>query len=290
MFFIIKRMFEFLPVNAPEFLYTTIFKPEPLKKLVNWILLLIIPDKLLLPFNRTLFLNKKDPVVSGAISFGVYENFEISLFKKELHRGMTVVDIGANIGYYTVMAAHFVGVNGKVIAFEPDEQSGKVLEKNIIINKFNNVLYENKALSDKNGIVKLYISEENRGDNRIYDTKDGRKYVEVETITLDKYLPKETKIDLIKMDVQGAESLILSGMEQTITKSKILTIFTEFWPKAITETGKSPEEFLQKLINLGFSLHVINDTKKCLEKITNINYFAHKYKGRKYANIVCYKK
>jgi hypothetical protein len=145
-------------------------------------------------------------------------------------------------------------------------------------------------LSDKNGFVNLYVSEENRGDNRIYDTKDGRKYVKVETISLDEYLPKETKVDLIKMDVQGAESLVLSGMEQTIIRSNPLTIFTEFWPKAITETGKSPEEFLQKLINFGFSLFFINDKKKCLEKIVNINHFANKYTGREYANIICYKK
>lgn len=287
---LIKKIFKFLPGNVPEYLYTTIFKPKPIKKVVNRILLSIIPDKITLPFGRVLFLNKKDPVVSGALALGVYENFEAILFEKEIRQGMTVLDMGANLGYYTVMFAHLVGPNGKVIAFEPDSQSLEVLKKNIEINEFNNVSYVEKALSDHTGFVKLYISVENRGDNRIYDTKEGRDWVEVEMVSLDDYLSKDMKIDLIKMDVQGAEALILSGMEQTIKRLCPLTIFTEFWPKAITETGKSPEGFLQKLIDLGFSLYLINDKKKCIEEITDIKEFTNNYKGREFANLICYKK
>ncbi len=289
MLIIINKIFEFLPYSAPEFLYTMILKSKLFQKMVNYLLLSIIPEKLSLSFGRILFLNKKDPVISSALSLNVYENFETTLFQKELHNGMTVVDIGANIGYYTVMAAHFVGPSGKVIAFEPDEQSGEILKKNIVVNKFNNVSYVNKALSDKKGFTRLYVSDENRGDNRIYNPKDGRKYVEVEIITLDEYLPKETKVDLIKIDVQGAEFLVLLGMEQTITKSKTLIIFTEFWPQAIIEIGKSPEEFLKKLIGFGFSLYNINNRKKCLEHIVDIKKFTYKYSGREYTNIICYK-
>lgn len=290
MLHLIKKIFEFLPGKVPEYLYTTVFKPKPIKKIINRILLSIIPDKITLPFGRVLFLNKKDPVVSGALALGVYENFEAILFQKEIQQGMTVLDMGANLGYYTVMFAHLVGPSGKVIAFEPDPQSGVVLKKNILANEFHNVSFVEKALSDHTGFIKLYVSIENRGDNRIYDTKDGRESIEVEMVSLDDYLPKDTKIDLIKMDVQGAESLILSGMEKTIKRSSPLIIFTEFWPKAIIETGKSPENFLQKLIDLGFTLHFINDNKKCIEKIINIKNFTSKYKGREFANLLCYKK
>lgn len=286
---VIKKIFKFLPGNVPEFLYTTIFKPKPIKKVVNWILLFIIPDKILLSFGLMLFLNKKDPVVSGAIALGVYENFETVLLQKEIHEGMTVIDMGANIGYYTVMFAHLVGPSGKVIAFEPDEQNGEVLKKNIIANKFRNVSYVNKALSDRTGFVKLYISEENRGDNRIYDTKEGREWIEVEMISLDDYLPKETKVDLIKIDVQGVEALILNGMEKSISRSDKMIIFTEFWPDGIRKTGESPEEFLKKLVGFGFSLYNINTKEKKLEEIGGINQFVKRYYNREYTNIVCYK-
>lgn len=286
---VIKKIFKFLPENVPEFLYTIIFKSKPIKKVVNWILLFIIPDKILLSFGRVLFLNKKDPVVSGAIALDVYENFETVLLQKEIQEGMTVIDIGANLGYYTVMLAHLVGPSGKVIAFEPDEQSGEILKKNIIANKFRNVSYVDKALSNRTGIVKLYVSTENRGDNRIYDTKEGRESIEVKMISLDDYLPEDVTVDLIKMDVQGAEALILQGMEKTIKRTRSLTIFTEFWPKAITETGKSPEGFLQKLIDLGFSLYNINTKENKLEEIGEINQFVERYHNREYTNILCYK-
>lgn len=289
MLYLIKKIFKFLPGNVPEFLYTTIFKAKPIKKVVNCILLFIIPDKILLSFGLVLFLNKKDPVVSGALALGVYENFETFLIEKEIHEGMMVIDIGANIGYYTVLFAHLVGSNGKVIAFEPDKQSGEVLKKNITANKFRNVLYVDKALSDRKGLVKLYISEENRGDNRIYDTKEGRDWVEVEMISLDDYLPKEKKVDIIKMDVQGAEALILKGMEKIISYSDKMIIFTEFWPDGIRKTGESPEEFLKKLVGFGFSLYNINTKENKLEKIGEINQFAKRYYNSKYTNIVCYK-
>ncbi len=287
---LIKKIFEFLPSNAPEFIYTTIFKPKPIQSLVNWVILKIIPESILLPTGRILFFNKKDPVVSGALALGVYEGFETSLFQAELKAGMTVVDIGANIGYYTVIAANAVGQTGKVIAFEPDKQSADILQKNIKTNKFNNISFINKAVSNTIGLLHLYVSNKNRGDNRIYDPGDGRQYVEVEVTTLDHTISPETRIDIIKMDIQGAEALALDGMEESIKRSKKITFFTEFWPESIKNTGRSPEEFLKKLISLGFTLYYINDEQKQLEEINDINKFANRFKGREYANLACYKK
>ncbi len=285
----LKKTFSLFPDDTPEFIYTTIFKPKLLKKTVNRILLKIIPEKLLLKSGSVLYLNSKDPVVSSALALGIYENYETEIFKNTLKKGMTLVDIGANIGYYTVLAADIIGETGKIISFEPDEQSMDIFKKNIISNKFKNVSYVEKALSDKKGTILFYPSDENRGDNRIYDPGDGRKYVEVETITLDEYLPQDTKVDIIKMDIQGGEYLALVGMEKTILRSESLTIFAEFWPKGIMETGKSPEEFLKKLKGYGFSLYNIKSRERKIEKIEDIEQFTKKYQGREYTNIIGYK-
>ncbi len=286
---LIKKIFEILPSNAPEFIYTTIFKPKPILNLVNWIILKIIPENIVLPSGRVLFLNKKDPVISCALALGVYEKFETILFQKEVRIGMTVVDIGANIGYYTIIAGDLVGPKGKVFCFEPDSESVEILRKNIEVNKFKNVECINKALSNKEGSIGFFSSIKNRADNRIYDPGDGRIYTEVETTTLDSNIPKDIKIDLIKMDIQGAEALAISGMEESIKRIGKTTLITEFWPDSVRKIGKSPEEFLEKLISLGFDLYNINGKKKRLEKITDTAQFTKKYRGREFANIIGYK-
>jgi len=286
----LKKIFRLLPSQTPEFIYTKILKPKPLLKMANWLILRIIPENITLPSGRILFFNKKDPVISCALALDVYEKFETELFKREIKPGMTVIDVGANIGYYTIMSADMVGPTGKVICVEPDSQSVEMLKKNIEANKFNNIECINKALSDKEGVVGFYSSVKNRADNRIYDPGDGRVYTEIKTTTLDKILSPDTKIDFLKIDIQGAEALAIDGMKESIGRSGKMTLFTEFWPSSIEKTGRSAEKFLQKLIAFGFELYNIDDVKKKLDKITDLKSFSEQYKGREFTNIIGYKK
>lgn len=287
---IIKKFFEFLPDNAPGFIYTKILKPKPVLKLVNWIILKIIPRNIFLSSGKILFLNKKDPVISGAIAMGVYEKFEMSLFSKELGPGMTVIDVGANIGYYTIVAADAVGPAGTVICFEPDLESAEVLKKNIQVNEFKNIKHIGKGLLNRNGTIKFYLSKNNRGDNSICDPGDGQTHTEIETTTLDTVLPADTKINVIKMDIEGSETLALEGMEKSIMRSDNLTIFVEFSPFRIKNIGGSPIEFLQKLMTLGFVLYNINNSNRQLEQIIDIEKFSKQYEAGEYTNILGRKK
>jgi len=106
-----------------------------------------------------------------------YEEFETEVTKKIVNDGDVVLDIGANIGYYTLIFAKLVGKNGKVYAFEPEPNNLAILKKNIEINGYKNIEVIDKVVSNKNGTVKLYISEQNKGHHSICEKRN--QYIEV---------------------------------------------------------------------------------------------------------------
>ncbi|HCX31114.1 MAG TPA: methyltransferase, partial [Blastocatellia bacterium] len=126
---------------------------------------------------------------------------------------MTVVDIGANVGYYTLIAASVVGASGKVYAFEPEPSNYELLTRNIAANGHKNVLPSPEAVSDRVGSMKLYIDSQNFG-NRSFSQQnivhDGGA-VDVNTTTLDCLCLSgkiAKQIDVMKIDAQGAEGFI----------------------------------------------------------------------------------
>lgn len=201
----------------------------------------------------------------------VHEKSTTELFKQTVKEGDTVVDLGANIGYFTLLAAKLVGEKGKVFAFEPEPKNYNYLLKNIAINNYKNVVALQKAVSDKNGKTKLYICDYDSGHHTINRPGGLEAYsrgreikieeIDIETIRLDEFFKgKEELIDVIKMDVEGAEALVLAGMDNILKKNKKLRIFTEFFPLLIKKMESSPSEFLRKLIeDYGFSISVIPD-------------------------------
>jgi len=221
--------------------------------------------------------------------FGIYEEFEVGLLPDKIKEGDTVVDVGANIGYYTILFSKLVGDMGRVFAFEPDPVNFAILKKNIALNNCANVVLEQKAVSNKSGKLTLYINDENRGDHRIYDSGDERKTVEIEVTRLDDYV--KSPINFLKMDVQGAEIFVLEGAEQTLQKSKTLKIFSEFWPTAIKEALREPMDFFSILKNAGFSFFDINYAKKAVLHIENTDVFttSHSAKNDGGANIFAIK-
>lgn len=201
-----------------------------------------------------------------------WEQSTTKIFKKVVKEGDTVVDLGANIGYFTLLAAKLVGKKGKVYSFEPEPRNYNYLLKNIELNEYDNVFATQKAVSDETGKTKLYICPYDTGHhtiNQYGDIKahkpdfidDKKDFVEVETVTLDDFF-KDTKqpINVIKMDVEGAEMLALSGMDRIIRESKNIKMFVEFFPLLIREMGGSPEEFIRRLLDdYQFSMFVIPD-------------------------------
>ena len=271
-----------------EFIYCYILRPWPLRNITNWIIKKLLPKKVKIG-KYFLFLTPNDPVVSGAIFFNIYEKSESHFIKSICYEGMNILDIGANIGYYTALFSQLAGDRGSVIAIEPDLESYKYLSKSINSFNYKNVLSFRLAASDIKQKLPLFISKENRGDNRLYSTNQKRNSIMVDCITVDELL-EENKIenlDLIKIDVQGYEPKVLKGMLNIVRSSKKLILLSEFWPEGILQAGESPKEFLTMLRKMQFQLFELKkDGFLVLLKPSKDNKFIKKYQGREYTNII----
>lgn len=191
-----------------------------------------------------------DKYVGQRVALEKYEPYLTKLMLSKIKTGDVVLDIGANIGYYTVLMADKVGKKGKVIAIEPDPTNFEILQKNIKENKLTNVVAVQAALGKENKKMKIFESTENYGDHRMWG-KTGRETKEVFCRRLDDLLKEleYTKIDFIKMDVQGFESWVVEGGKEMIENSKPI-IFLEYWPWGIKKAGaevKQMMEFLRKI-------------------------------------------
>jgi FkbM family methyltransferase len=221
---------------------------------------------------------------------GIYEPFETQIVKTEIRKGDIVLDIGANIGYYTLIFAKLVGPEGKVFGFEPDPANFALLKKNVVANHYHNVILVNKAVASKTGKIQLYLSDD-IGDHRIYDTGDGRKVIEIEAIRLDDYFNQgNARVDFIKMDIQGAEWEAIQGMSLLLQKNKNVKIITEFAPKLLRKSGVRPEDYLRLLINHDFKIYHADERMKTLESV-NITEPLDKWMpiNRGYTNLLCKK-
>jgi len=188
----------------------------------------------------------------------IYEPGVTRLFQREVRSGDHVLDIGANIGYFTLLAARLVGNAGKVTAFEPDPTNFGILSRNVLDNDYANVVLRQEAVADRPGTLRLYRSERNRGDHRLFDPGDGRSSVEVPVTALDRSLKGlDRKVHFIKMDVQGAEALALEGMKGLLKANRGLKLVTEFEPGNLKTAGADPKKFLDSLKKAGFKLFEI---------------------------------
>ena len=217
-------------------------------------------------YGTKMYLDPTDTVVSKSLNSNlIWEKEESEFFKNIIKEGMNVVDIGANIGYFTLLFSKWIGNKGKVYSFEPDPSNFEILSKNICANRSKNVTAFQKALSNNDGKLSLFLCEKNKGDHRIFDfyafeDDDKRKKIDVESVTLDSVL-SDKKIEVIKMDVQGAEYLVLEGMKETINKNSNLYLLTEFWPYAIEKSGHSPKDFIEVLRKMKFEISIIKNNK-----------------------------
>ena len=198
-----------------------------------------------------------DAKSSGLVLTGYWEKHETEIFKKLIKKGMTVVDIGAHIGYYTLIAANLVGKKGKVYAFEPEQKNYSLLKKNIKINEYRNIVPVKKAVSSKTGTAKLFL--QTSALHTLICPQNNKQSIEIETVTLDNFIG-ENKINFIKIDAEGAEYMIFQGMRKILENNEDLIILTEFYP-ALLKRYVEPKRYLEELIKSNFKLFIISDRK-----------------------------
>ena len=176
----------------------------------------------------------------------------IRMLEHHLRPGMTALDVGANVGFYSDLISRLVGEKGAVHCFEPEPQNFERLRRAMKGRK--NVVINPVAAAEKEGAVTLYLSGGLNIDHHTYDDGAGRKPVEVACTSIDGYFKSGERVDLIKMDIQGAEYHALLGMRHTIRRSANVTLFSEFWPYGLKKAGIDPEKYLNLIRSLGFSI------------------------------------
>jgi len=276
-------------VKVAEFIYTVILRPRPLRIAVNALLRALLPRTRRVN-GALIYLNPDDPVVSGALTLGVYENEEIAFFERVIEPEMVFVDVGANVGLYTALGLRRMCYLGKIICVEPDPVSASFLKQTIKSNHKGNqspkVSFYQVALSDTSGEVMLHKNPENKGDNRIYSDPLCTDAIQVHLDTLDNLIEREAikEINLIKIDVQGAEAKVVTGARSILQKSTNCIMMTEFWPYGLTSCESSPSAYLSMLEDIGFSLYSLDGT--ILRPVLDYQVLIESCPGRVYCNLV----
>jgi len=203
-----------------------------------------------------------DTLARGVLSGGGYEPQTTELFREVVKLGMTVVDVGAHIGYYTILASKLVGPGGKVFAFEPEPNNYADLKRNIELNRSANVVALCKAVSNKDGRARLFTTPGSSGECSLVEVEGRPKMsIGVEIVTLDDVLGGMV-VDAMKIDVDGGEMVALSGAERLLERSRGIKLFTEFWEPGLKSAGYSCMEYWDRLVGYGFEHVYLIDEKK----------------------------
>jgi FkbM family methyltransferase len=164
--------------------------------------------------------------------------------------GMTVVDVGANVGIHTAEFSRLVGPGGKVVALEPAPFNLLALHRAREANDWSNVEIHGVAASDAGGEMGLECSPFNSGNNALSSCGGG---VTVRTVRLDSLLAG-TPVDFLKIDVQGWEAAVLQGALETLRRNRPIAVRLEIWPKGLRRAGSGLEEILEILASCGLEV------------------------------------
>jgi len=212
-----------------------------------------------LPAGFRLYVRPDDAEVGGALRREHrYEENITRHLTRALSPGSVFVDVGASIGFYTVLAGRLVGPSGRVMAFEPGPQNHSILLLNLLINDLGNVELFRIALSDTPGVL-LYSRSGGNGAIDEYDGEPDRLAVAdlVDARPLDEVIDPHLQVDVMKVDVEGAEGRVFRGAEQTLRRCRP-TVFFEFSPTTLqARSGMDGTEMLSFLSDIGYRFEAL---------------------------------
>lgn len=197
-----------------------------------------------------------------------------------------VLDVGGYIGMISIGFVHN-GVFGKAIAFEPNPNNFRLLQKNISQNHLTQtVKAHNVALSDRKETLQMELSTKNYGDHRIREQSNentgdhydeaGRKVITVESVLLDDIMESREaawadQVSLVWMDIQGHEGKFLKGASRFIKAHPHVPVAMEFWPYGIRRSGMSKEEFCQLIKELFQKFYILDEAQPVLRSTNEID-------------------
>jgi FkbM family methyltransferase len=197
---------------------------------------------------------------------GSFEPNEFAFLDRTLRRGMTVVDVGANDGLYTLFAAGRVGRRGRVLAFEPSSRERRVLERNIAVNRLRNIVVVPSALANEPGQATLQIAPSLHGGHNTlggfaHKGVDAVATEQVEVETLDAVIARLAiaKVDAIKIDVEGAELKVLQGARDVLQRLRPVLLI-EANDDALRKQEASTTGLIALLRSLGYAIFVFSES------------------------------
>jgi FkbM family methyltransferase len=224
----------------------------------------------------------RDSIAREVCFTGMYEPQETAIVRAVLKPGMTFIDVGANWGYFTLLAGHLVGAHGRILSLEPDPRLFRKLEANVAMNRLEQVRAFQLAAADTAGSLTLAGFDEAQGNfglSRILEKEDVHLFTDARCTspcmanglrprsqkdecplfrvlarTLDGLLAEAGlgNIDLIKMDIEGAEGMALNGMRETLKSRRIRHLLLELHPAPLAERGHSTTDIIQQLRGYGY--------------------------------------
>ncbi|CAA0101144.1 31-O-demethyl-FK506 methyltransferase FkbM [Halioglobus japonicus] len=219
-----------------------------------------------------LHIHEHDQFVSRRIlEDGVWEPYETSLVLKFLRPGDVFVDVGANIGYFSVLGASVVGDQGAVFAFEPDADNFRLLQANAELNKQQHCITAVQgALSDSAGRGQLFLADDNLGDHQVYAGEEERPSVPITLYRGSDFLQSRLqRLDLLKVDTQGSEYHVIAGLMPLLTAlQRKPRIIVELTPHSLREAGASGRALIALLATLEQPLWIIDHIEHCLHAST----------------------
>ena len=205
-----------------------------------------------------LLLHSADRVMTPLIERDRYwEAPEGRFLRAAIRPGSTVVDVGANVGYMTLLAARAAGPDGVVVAVEPEPANVALLRANLWLNGADDVRVLEIAAWSRQELLPLWFNPDNRGDHRVgVDATEDAPLVRA--LPLDDLL-EDLVLDVVKIDTQGADHEALAGMSEALARSPNVAVLTEFWLDGLEQRSVAPETVLRTYRELGFDIAVLED-------------------------------
>ena len=188
-----------------------------------------------------------DPWISGVLQRGeLFDPSVLRALRVLVVPGSVVFDVGANLGWFSIIASRLTGDGGRVVSVEPEPQNVALLRSNLAENGCDNVVVQACAAGVP-GMARLVLCAENRGDHRLEPGGDGPS-IEVEVRALDAMLEGlEGSVSVIKIDTQGSEPAVLRGMKKLLAAHPMVRVLLEFWPIGLLRSGSSIHELVAEL-------------------------------------------
>ena len=192
-------------------------------------------------------------VTPNILRFGRWEPAIEALFLERLRPGMHVVDVGANCGYFALAACRHVGPEGRVLAVEANPDMARRVTRSLFANGYQDrARVMNAAASDREGKLEFTVPAEGSGFGTLLGGTRAGERLEVVAYTLD-VMADAVPVDVLKIDVEGAEALVWEGAQEIIARSGGLTVFMEFMPEMLAQTVE-PGVFLDRIHGQGFTI------------------------------------